>query len=126
MGYSNSSILCYPSCLHNVVIHSIVLFFQSLADLIAYTPTHAQAAQIVEAIERAAPFLSREPLSIKELSQFREKYRDPTLSVLVASDNPADQDKTLEGPYRRVAPYPDPFDLEDPIHTYLPHDVPGG
>ena len=98
---------------------------QSFADLVSYTPTHAQAAQIVEVVEKAAPFLAREPLSVKELSQFREKYRDPTLSVGVANDDPADQSKVLEGPYRRIPPYPDPYDKEDPIRMYLPHDVPG-
>ena len=79
----------------------------------------------MEEVEKAAPFLSREPLSVKELSQFREKYRDPTLSVGVANDSPSEQNKVLEGPYRRIPPYPDPYDREDPIHTYLPHDVPG-
>ena len=90
-----------------------------------FTPTHAQAAQIVEEMEKIAPFLSREPLSVKELSQFREKYRDPTLSVGVANDDPSDQSKVLEGPYRHIAPYPDPYDKEDPIFSLLPHDVPG-
>ena len=98
---------------------------QTFADLVAFTPTHAQCAQLLEEIERAAPYLAREPLSVKELSQFREKYRDHTLSVGVAKDDPAEQDKALEGPYRRMAPYPDPYDQEDPIHSYLPHDVPG-
>lgn len=91
----------------------------------AYTPTHATCAQIVEEIEKGAPFFAREPLSVKELSQFREKYRDPTLAIKVANDNADEQDKVLAGPYRTVPPYPDPYDKEDPIRTHLPHDVPG-
>ena len=92
----------------------------------SYTPTHAQCAQVLEAMERAAPFLAREPLSVKELSQFREKYSDPTQKIAVANDNPDEQDKVLAGPYRLVAPYLDPYDKEDPIHSYLPHDIPSG
>ncbi|CAI8007075.1 Cullin-9, partial [Geodia barretti] len=113
-----------PELVETVVSIIRLPHIKTLADLVSYTPTHAQCAQILEAMERSAPFLAREPLSVKELSQFREKYSDPTQEIAVANDNPDEQDKALAGPYRLVAPYLDPYDQEDPIHSYLPHDIP--
>ena len=77
-------------------------------------------AEVVQYLEGDFPHLAQEPLSIKEMNRFRGVYHDQTLDIAPAKDilqidglGPS----VDEGPYKKEAPYTDPYDLEEPIHS---------
>ena len=84
-------------------------------------------AEVVQYLEGDFPHLAQEPLSIKEMSRFRSVYHDQTLDIPPAKD--ISQIDGLgpsvdEGPYKTEAPYTDPYDLEEPIHSPIFRDFP--
>ena len=87
------------------------------------SPTYGQVAEVVQCLETACPHLSQEPLSIKEMSLFREAYQDPNSGIAPVKDELGD-DSSLEGPYKREPPYSDPYDKEEPIRSSLSRDLP--
>ena len=95
---------------------------QRFEDLINYSPSYSQVARVVEHLESVHPYLSHEPLTIKEKSHFRDVYTDKTEKI-----PPAKEDVTLEddlnGHFKRDPPYPDPYDREEPLRIQFPFDL---
>ena len=100
---------------------------QTFDDLVYFRPTYQQVAEVVQYLESNFPHLAQEPLSIKEMSRFRNVYHDPMSDIAPAKDaTPADGlgPSVDEGPYKKEAPHPDPYDIEDPIHSPLLREFP--
>ena len=91
------------------------------------TPSFAEVAEVTQYLESAFPFLVHEPLSVKELGQFRAVYKEDSFQQVIGSlkvEDPSVDD--IEGPYKKEPPYPDLFFTEDPVRVpILPDDIPG-
>lgn len=77
-------------------------------------------------LETAFPHLSQEPLSIKEMSQFRAVYQEVSVPTIPAKEETSDSgDDLLDSRYRKEQPYPDPYEEEEPLRPLPPHELPG-
>ena len=99
---------------------------QTFDDLIHFTPSFVQVAEVTQYLETAYPYLVQEPLSIKELGQFRAVYKEDSFQQVIGSlkvEDPSLDD--IEGPYKKEPPRPDPFMDEEPVRVPLmPDDFP--
>ena len=97
-----------------------LFLLQTFEDLIDCKPSYAQVAKVVEMLESDHLPVAHEMLTIKEMSQFRDRYHDEVAQIAPAKDDGANDNM---GPYNKLPPYEDPFDAEPPLRPFYPDNI---